>query len=458
MKGILTLAVFILLCGNSYDIRADNDTTTQLRDTLKRKAITYALICYRPGASLAAGSTHADWRQYVAELMEEIDSFKPKSNAELRRAREELKKLSEKLDNKVILECAKRNFSYLSEDDLRWFQIFDEYGQEIDNFTEGFIPYKETILNSHFIMVGNHHGFSTQGDILFGLTDFIDQQKKNQAGLLVEMKEESLKELKNIILRTLSFPIKDTETASQEVARILLDDIRKKNQSAARLFEMIHLPRIKIWTKYYLQFPNIPMQAVDQRPDVDSTAPALTAPSLQEFLQSSGQKKRWVAHYGNRHVLRLLTSEIYQIEKELKVDGEPVRIFVISQGFGLMNQHLRHISELGSKTQFIQALSNKFAFPDPPIALDPAHKRVYKNWDQRIQKYNSFRKQVHTKPIFVNLLQALVDHKKDGRLPEETAIADLLVIPPSDEPDNAPFDFEKDAGYQYLAEFIGSAK
>lgn len=452
-KGILVLAVFILLCSNSYDTRADDETTTQLRDTLKRKATSYALICYRPDASLTAGSTHADWRQYVAELTREIDAA-----ASLRRAREGLKKLSEKLDNKVILECAKRNFSYLSEDDLRWFQIFDEYGQEIDNFTEGFIPYKETILNSHLIMVGNHHGFSTQGDILFGLTDFIEQQKKNQAGLLVEMREESLKELKNIILRTLSFPIKDTEAASQEVGKILLDDIRKKNQSAARLFEMMHLPRIKTWTKYYLQFPNIPMQAVDQRPDVDSTAPALTAPSLQEFLQSSGQKKRWVAHYGNRHVLRLLTSEIYQIEKELKVDGEPVRIFVISQGFGLMNQHLRHISELGSKTQFIQALSNKFAFPDPPIALDPAHKRVYKNWDQRIQKYNSFRKQGHTKPIFVNLLQALVDHKKDGRLKFAggAAIADLLVIPPSDEPDNAPFDFEKDAGYQYLTEFIES--
>ncbi len=455
MKGILRLLIFILVCGNSYNTRADNNTTTQLRDTLKRKAITYALICYRPDTSLAAGSTHADWRQYVDELTKQIDAA-----SSLWRAREELKKLSEKLNNKVILECAKRNFSYLSEDDLQWFQIFDEYGEEIKNFTEGFIPYKEALLNSHLIMVGNHHAFSTQGDILFGLTDFIEQQKKSQAALLVEMRGESLSELKNIISQAVSFPVEDTEAASQEVAQILLDDVRSKNQTAARLFEMMHLPRIKIWTKYYLQFPKIPMQTVDQRPDVDSTAPALTAPSLRELLQSSQQKMRWVAYYGNHHVLRLSTSEIYQIEKELKVPNEsgdePVRIFVISQGFGLMNQTLKHVSELGSKPSFIQILSNKFAFPDPPLALDPAHRRVYKNWDQRIEKYNSFRKRDHRKPIFVNLLQA----KRDGRLKfhGDTAIADLLVIPPPDEPANTPFDFEKDAGYQYLAEFIESIK
>jgi hypothetical protein len=394
----------------------------------------------------------------VNELTKEIDSFKPQSNtaSEFRRAHNGLKKLSEKLDNKVVLECAIRNFSYLSEDDLRWFQIFDGYGEEIDNFSEGFIPYKEAILDSHLIMVGNHHAFSTQGDILFGLTDFIERQKTSQAGILVEMRKESLEGFKNIISKTISFPVKDTEAASQEVAQVLLDDIRKKNQSAARVFEMFHLPRIKIWVKYYLQFPEIPMLSVEQRENLDSTAPALTAASLQELLQNSGQKKRWVAHYGNGHVLRFLNSEISQIEKELKVDGEPARIFVISQGFGLMNQSLETASRLGSKAQFIQTLSNKFAFPDPP--LDPAQKRVYKNWEQRIQKYNSFRKHGHAKPIFVNLLQA----SRDGRLKfqpgikRDGAIADLMVIPPSDGP--SPFDFEKDAGYQYLAEFIEGIK
>lgn len=197
------------------------------------------------------------------------------------------------------------------------------------------------------------------------------------------------------------------------------------------------------------------MLSIEQRKDLDSRDPAFTTLSLHQLLQSFEQKKRWLAYYGNSHVLRFLNSEIYQIEKELRVDGEPVRIFVISQGFGLMNLLAQHAVEFGSKVNLIQTLADKFAFPNPPLALDPTQTHAYNNWDQRIEKYNSLRN-VHLKPIFVNLLQA----KRDGRLKfhADTAPADLLVIPPSDDPTNTPFDFEKDAGYQYLAQFIDKIK
>src|SRR3989344_5719247 len=132
---------------------------TSAQVALHSRAKTYAHICYRDEASLEEGSTLSERQQYYIELMKEISTQAQTdySEQDLERLKKDFLSWKQRLSTQKILQCAERNFKFISKMDEAWFRIFDHYGIEAQAFEQGIYPMLNNLLASNVIAVGNNH-------------------------------------------------------------------------------------------------------------------------------------------------------------------------------------------------------------------------------------------------------------------------------------------------------------
>lgn len=465
----MVLCLFLIACPSKQEIDL---TVSNGISTLQSRAIYYAYICYRPNASLTEGAHAADLEAYYQEILSEIESVNASysSKEELLTLEKTLRSLDEKYSMESILDCAKRNFSYLSEDKKKWFEIFDKYGEgefgSFQEFQEAInTPHKEidpllsALFERQLIIIGNTHPEIEHGKILYELTEFFKNTRYRVGSLFTEhlIGDNFSKTLSETRAKLLDgrLHFRQDKTPHDISEGVLQDALLRSSKGDLVLFKqnyILEYPRMYHHLKYQISYPNIPVLAIDRRKKDKSDLFDMASADqtiIKESFKNSDDDDKWLMYYGTGHVLRHAsqTTDTTDIEKNLNRDA-----FVIDQqGMTSTNNLITKIYEAGfPKIARDGILSSKFNFPNVPLLKNPTYplERAF-TWVRLIQQYQAFKIQ-NQKHRYINLVKA----DKDGALSFNDNIppVDLLIIGPSEL--SGPFDYDKDSAYQTLKNLL----
>lgn len=451
---IAVLALFLSGCPQRQEI-----DSLILKDiaNLKSKALLYAFICY-PKGELEKGASKKELQTYSDQLISEIDQMNTSwsSQEELQSIQSQIQSFKNKYSKETILFCARRNFSYTSETDKKWFEVFDRYGQEVDSFERGIEPFKKIIFERDTIIIGNTHSEIKHGNILFELTDYFKKNNRAVEGLITESLigspfNESLSKIRDLLLkgdRSFMGGLIPDAYAQSTALDYLAQVSRGETEAAQKKLIFLELPRWITDIKYRVIYPTVNMIGIDRRKEDKSDLNLLASIDillLRTHLQKSLPGNAWLIFYGTSHILRFPGTVTSQIESELDI-----RAFVIDQALESFNTEIKKAKELGLiNSAKGLALILKFAFPYSENQKDSENKSFA--WLRRIERYQTLQRH-HVKPIFVNLFDA--KEKRALSFNENINPADLVIMAPSDKEWGMPFKYENDGAYQFLGDLL----
>src|SRR3989338_9020783 len=267
-KVIFLLCILFLGCHTQDRVSIDAEIKRG-KEIIKRRAHFYAHICYRENASLEKGASFEERRVYAKELSAQIEkaSQTDYSDADLARLKKELEEKNLTYTPETILSCAKRNFSYLSPPEKKWFEVFNEYGVEQENFVWGIAPFREDLLSSQLIMVGNNHAFGLeQSQILYDLTNYLSANHREVGGFLLESANNGIMERSlNALRRSSQGQVFQNRSEKSLWADVRADQFLKTYIGQSSFSELFYKSRVKTFFRYALEYPHIPMMSIDGR-------------------------------------------------------------------------------------------------------------------------------------------------------------------------------------------------
>ncbi|MBI3017753.1 MAG: hypothetical protein HYY62_07160, partial [Deltaproteobacteria bacterium] len=369
-KVLFLLCILFLGCHTQDRVSIDAEIKRG-KEIIKKRAHFYAHICYRENASLEKGASFEERRVYDKELLAEIEkkSQTDYSDSDLARLKKELEEKSLIYTPEAILGCAKRNFSYLSPIEKKWFEIFNDYGIEQENFVWGIAPFREDLLESQLIMVGNNHAFGVeQSQILYDLTNYLHANRREVGGFLLESANNGIMERNLEALRRSSQGLVFQNHFEKNLwADVRADQFLKTYIGQSSFSELFYKSRVKTFFRYALEYPHIPMMSIDERTTKDPLLRArdtgIDLVALQNLMNVLHPSQSLLAFYGEAHAVRMGDNDTTRIEKEVKYQERKIKTFVISQGAGFLNALLRLVLDLKMKDDLLDFVTGEFSFP-----------------------------------------------------------------------------------------------
>ncbi|MBI4041024.1 MAG: hypothetical protein HY390_04050 [Deltaproteobacteria bacterium] len=386
-------------------------------------------LCYRPEVNGIDESVDADDLETYYQELKPVHLSLLLDNAQ---SDSYLKKrfhsVMKRYPTEKILACAKRNFTYLTQFERAWHGVLSRFGSEGKNVFE-FVteaPQRKE-LNAKFqraplILIGNNHSVESQGQLLFDFTQSMASIDMRVKGIMMEAEQGVIDSVSTVskMLKEENCSLEDVQFRMGDFKRSFL----KKLYACEDQFKLINQAREWIYLSYHTAFPELELVSIDfceKRPSLNQV---IDVSKLKTCLASTDVREKWLAYYGESHVLKHQLNQDFALMEQAQIDP-----FTISQLASSFQEGAQVVFDDLGLISHGYYLMGVYGYPSHPTRFyleeEPLH--LYTALKFASAKFQS-RRANFDKPYFVDLVGA----RKAGLLyflPQEELV-DLLVMQP----------------------------